>query len=94
MSKRPSVILRYRGGSNVIPFIPARKAGRRTPVLAIALALVSLATACGMKVDSADRQSGAAIRSAGEAAVDPGFVYFPAQYVNQATEPSEHIEAY
>jgi hypothetical protein len=82
-------------GNNVIPFFPARRSDRRIKRLVAALALVSLGAACGIKADSAGNQGGTALQSA----VTPGipgteFVYFPGQYVNQATEPSAHIQAF
>ena len=82
-------------GNNVIPFFPARRTHRRIKRLAAALALVSLGAACGMKADSVGSQGGTALQAAASPSTpDSGFVYFPRQYVNQATEPSEHIQAF
>ena len=92
MSKQRSSPPHLRGNSKVIPLIRARAAGRRAATLAVGLVL--LATASGMWVDSADSQSGALLQPAGDTTVDSAFVYFPEQYTNQATEPSEHIQAF
>jgi hypothetical protein len=96
MSKEYSSLCHSTGKSNVIPLILARKPGIRTVgLVVIVLALLSLVAAAGMRSDSAGTQGGTAL----QAAVTPGipgteFVYFPGQYVNQATEPSEHIQAF
>jgi hypothetical protein len=96
MSKEHSSLCHSMGKSNVIPLILARKPGLRTVgLVAIVVALLSLVAAAGMRADSAGTQGGTAPQPAA-APGTPGteFVYFPGQYVNQATEPSEHIQAF
>ena len=79
---------------NVTPFISRRSAGYRITVLATVIALVSLvvASATGFNL------FGGQITPDRQAAENPDprteFVYFPGQYVNQATEPSENIQGF
>lgn len=80
--------------TNVIPLIPRRSVGDRITALVIVLVLVSLAAASGMKLDLAGSQSSAAPRTAENPNASAEFVYFPGQYVNQASEPTEHIQAF
>ena len=95
MSKKLCYPSRFSRSSNVIAFVPARSTRCRIIGLVAALALVSLAAACGMKADSAVSQGGTALQAAATPSTpDSGFVYFPGQYVNHATEPSEHIQAF
>ena len=82
-------------GNNVIPFFPAHRSDRRIKRLVAALALVSLGAACGMKADAVVNQGGTALQAAASPSTPgDGFVYFPGQYVNRATEPSEHFQAF
>ena len=57
-------------------------------VAAAAVAIVTVTTMTSSELTAADRH----------AALPPetssGFSYFPAQYVNQATEASEHVQAF
>lgn len=87
----PSRLIR---DTNVIPLIPTRSAGDRITALVIVLVLVSLAAATGMKLDLAGSQSSAAPRMAENPNASAEFVYFPGQYMNQASEPTEHIQAF
>jgi hypothetical protein len=94
MAKKLCFPSRFSRSSNVIASVPARSTGCRIIGLVAALALVSLAAACGM-ADSAVSQDGTALQTAATPSTpDSGFVYFPGQYVNHATEPSEHIQAF
>lgn len=69
-------------------------AGHRIVGLTVVLVVVMLGTAQWMQssrdtatLDSAQQES--QVSNAAEQ-----FVYFPGQYVNQATEPTEHIQAF
>ena len=82
------------GNDNVIPLKPTRTAKARTIALVIVLALVSLAAASGIKPDFGGGGAKQTPLTTETAVTGPGAVYFPGQYVNQATEPSEHIQAF
>ncbi len=94
MSKQHSSLSGITGNGNVIPFIPARNAGHRIIALVVVLALASLAAAYGMRSDLAGSQSSMPIQATENPNASTESVYFPAQYVNQATEPTEHIQAF
>ena len=94
MSKERSDKSSFRGNPNIIPFVPAHQGSGRTILLAVVLVLVSAAAASGMRLDAARGESAAAPRAAESAIAGAEFVYFPGQYVNRATESSEHIAAF
>ena len=79
---------------NVIPFISTRSAGYRIAVLATVIALVSLVVASGTNFNLSGGQITPDLQAAENADPRTESVYFPGQYVNQATEPSEHIPAF
>ena len=81
------------GDNNVIPLIPRRRSCSRITALVIVLALVSLAFASRSTLDFAG-QSRAATWSAQKPDAIADFVYFPGLYLNQASEPTEHIQAF
>ena len=80
--------------SNVISLKPARSVRYRIGALVIAAALVALATSAGLKSEPAGSQSGATVQAAQDPDASTEFVYFPGQYVNQAIEPTGHIQAF
>lgn len=94
MSKQRYFLPRLTADSNVISFIPTSKAGHRITALVIVLAVVSLAAASGTRPGVAGSQNSAALEMAVNPNASAGFVYFPGQYVNQATEAAEHIQAF
>lgn len=94
MSKQHSFLSRLTGNGNVIPIIPARNAGHQIIAMVVVVALVSLAAAYGMRPDLAGSQSSTPLQTAGNPNASTEFVYFPAQYVNQATETSEYIQPF
>lgn len=102
MLKQHRSTTHFSGNTNVIPFKRRRTLGEgRITTLAIVLALVSLAIALalvslafGIKPDLADSRSSAASWTAETPYAIPEPVYFPEQYVNQASEPAQHIQAF
>ena len=81
---------RFARSSDVIPLVP-RNAGHRVGALVLVLALLLLVA--NVKPDPADSASSAApVAGNPNAAAD--FVYFPGQYLNNASEPTEHIQAF
>lgn len=87
----PSHLTRNR---NVISFIPKRNLRRRMKPVAIILVLAAIAAASWVNVDQVRSQGSAEAKASEVSSTRAEFVYFPAQYVNQATEPSEHIQAF
>ena len=77
---------------NVVAINPVHKMSNRIAALAIALAVVSLAAASGPRPEATEGQY--ALVAAAPSNGSSEFVYFPSQYVNQATESSEHIQAF
>ena len=67
---------------------------RRITALAMALAVVTLAAASGNWPQTASSEPSSALEAPATSNAPSEFVYFPAQYVNQATAPSEHIQAF
>ena len=65
----------------------------RISVLAIALAVVSFAAMSGPKPE-VNSQPGSPVQAVATTNAASEFVYFPSQYVNQAREPSPHIQAF
>lgn len=94
MSNQRSFLSGFTSKGNVISFLPTRKVSHRITALVIALAVISLAAATGTRPDAAGSQDSTALETAANPNASTAFVYFPGQYVNQATEPSEHIEAF
>lgn len=80
--------------NNADPAVPARNTGLRITALVVVLAVALLAAANWVKSDQADNQSSSSVRPADDPNSSSDFVYFPGQYVNQATEPTEHIQAF
>ena len=76
------------------PAVPPRATGHRTAALLIALAVALVAVAGWVKPEQAVNQSSSASAPAANPDAASEFVYFPSQYVNQATEPSDHIQAF
>ncbi len=94
MSKQRSFLSGFTGNSNVVSLVPTRKVSHRVIALVIVIAVLSLAAASGTRPDVAGGQNSTAPGTAGNPNASTEFVYFPGQYVNQATEPSEQIEAF
>jgi hypothetical protein len=93
MLKQHCSTTNFSGNTNVIPLTRRRTLGGcRTTALAIALALVLLAF--GTKLDLAGSRSSAAPWTAETPYAIREPVYFPGQYVNQASEPAQHIQAF
>jgi hypothetical protein len=62
---------------------------------AIGLAVLLAGGASTLPQSDSDRANGTAEQpGAAEQSAPAAFIYFPAQYVNQATEAEEHIEAF
>ena len=80
--------------SKVVSLKPAHNVRYRTGTLVIAAALAALAAAAGLQSGPADSRNGVTLQAAENANASDEFVYFPAQYLNQASEPSEHIQAF
>ncbi len=80
--------------SNVVPLTPARSVRYPISTWVVVAALVGLATAAGIKPELAGSQSSVILRAAENPPASTEFVYFPGQYVNQATEAAEHIQAF
>lgn len=74
--------------------VPARSSGQRITVCSIVLALALLAVVNWVKPDQAAGHGTVASEPTESPNPSTEFVYFPGQYVNQATEPSEHIQAF
>ena len=94
MSKEHSNTSGLGGSPNIIPFVPAHQGGRRAILPAVVLVFVLAVATSGVRLDAASGESAAAPQVADSAIAGAGFVYFPGQYVNQATESSEHIAAF
>ncbi len=94
MPTQESALSRTSSSNNVLPFNPASKQSLRVIALLTVLALVSLVAATGTKTDWADSQGSAVVQTPANPNATTGFDYFPSQYVNQATEPSDHIQAF
>jgi len=77
--------------SSVVTFTPTRKIGHHITALFIAFAVVSLLIT--MKPNSVSSDS-AAPQATETANAGSEFVYFPAQYVNQATQASANVETF
>jgi hypothetical protein len=93
MLKQHCTATRFSGNTNVIPLTRKRTlGGGRIAALAIVFALVSLAF--GTKLDLAGSRSSAAPWTAETPYPVTEPVYFPEQYVNQASEPAQHIQAF
>lgn len=80
--------------NNADPTVPARNSGYRIAALAVVLAVTLLAAPNWVKPDQTGSQSGAAAKPAEDPNASTEFVYFPGQYVNQATESTEHVQAF
>ena len=93
MSKQ-RLLSRFTGNGNVVPLIPTRNMGHRVIALVIVLGLVSFGAAGGMRPAPAGSQESTAPQTVANPNAATEFVYFPGQYVNHATEPSEHIQAF
>lgn len=76
------------------PAVPARNMGHRIAALAVVLAVALFAAANWPKSNQPDSPSNPSPTLAEDPDSSAGFIYFPAQYVNQATEPTEHIQAF
>jgi hypothetical protein len=77
--------------SSVVSFKPTRKIGHHITAFLMALAVVSLVIATKPNAATSD----SAAPQATETANAPSeFVYFPAQYVNQATQASSDVETF
>jgi len=92
MSKQHDFPSAVTGNGNVVPFIPARKVAHRIITLAIVVAVALLAAASWMQADPASNQTSTAAPATASANAE--FAYFPWQYSNQASEPTEHIQAF
>ena len=82
---------RFTRSGDVIPFAP-RNVGHRVGTVVLVLALMLLAAA-NVKPDLADGP-GSAAPVAGNPNAAADFVYFPGQYVINASEPTEHIQSF
>ena len=80
--------------NNGDPVVPARNTGHRVTALVVVLAVALLAAAHWVKSGQSDSQSNVSARPVEDSNASTEFIYFPAQYVNQATEPTEHIQAF
>jgi len=60
----------------------------------VVLAVALVTAAHWVKSGQADSQSNTSARPAEDPNASTEFVYFPGQYVNQATEPTEHLQAF
>ena len=94
MSKQHRFISRINGDVKVVPLIPANNVGHRVTALVIALALVLLAAANGMRAAPAGTKDRMAPQAVENPKAGTEFVYFPGLHVNQATESAEHIQAF
>jgi len=79
---------------NVVSFKPSYHIRYRISTWVIVAALVVLAAAAGFQSGPAGSQSGAIPQTAENPNAGAEFVYFPGQFLNQASEPSEHIQAF
>jgi len=81
--------------SNVVPLVPMQKSRSVLAGLAITLLVLSLAATGAFRSDTAGSGRGTAPQTAADpSSAATGFVYFPGQYVNQATETLAHIQAF
>lgn len=102
MLKQHRSATHFSGNSNIIPLKRRRTlGGGRITTLAIVLALASLGIvlalvshAFGIRLDLADSRSSAAPWTAETPYAIREPVYFPGQYVNQASEPAQHIQTF
>ena len=71
---------------NEVRITSYRKIAVLTIVAAVAAVVFGIATLTSEQLTAGETESSSHPSS--------GFVYFPGQHVNQATEPSEHIQAF